>query len=76
MFYNIDLLRSICKSDIETKIRCNAGSSTENVVEDLPGYGAVWYQSGPANMLSLANNSTLKAGRNLRAEKIMYRGRD
>ena len=38
----------------ELKHICSAGSTSTNMVGDLPGYGTVWYYAdGIANILSL-----------------------
>ena len=53
---NRKLLRNIRKAEKMLRIFCNAGSTTTDLIGDLPGYGTVWYlPNGIANILSLAN---------------------
>eukprot|EP00957_Ditylum_brightwellii_P073787 5606988-Ditylum_brightwellii.AAC.1 len=55
IFCNAKLLKNICKADIALDIFSNAGQSITNLIGNLPGFKAAWYQpDGIANILSLS----------------------
>ena len=50
------LLKDVKESHTRMRIHCNAGTSTTNLIGQLPGYGEVWFHpEGIANILSLYN---------------------
>ena len=50
---NSELLTNIHNDDVSTRIWCNEGVSTTQMVGDLNGYGTVWYDKvGIDNILS------------------------
>ena len=54
VFCNPGLLQNIRKTPEGMRIHCNAGSRHTNLIDDLPGYGTVWYDPDAiANILSL-----------------------
>lgn len=56
VFCNAKLLNNLRESETSMQIRCNAGITHTNFIDDLPGYSEVWYhKNGIANTLSLAN---------------------
>lgn len=55
IFQNTDLVSNICTQHHLTKIHCNAGTCSTNLIADLKGYGTVWFDcKGMANILSLS----------------------
>jgi hypothetical protein len=55
VFCNKQLLVNIHKTNSTMSIHCNAGIKTTTEIEELPGYGEVWYHpTGIANILSLS----------------------
>ena len=56
VFSNPKLLKNIRRAGKTMKIRCQAGTSTTKLIEDLPGYpDPVWFApKGIANLLSLS----------------------
>ena len=51
---NACLITNICQVKTNLNICYNAGSTSTNMLGDLPGYGTVWYyDNGIANILSL-----------------------
>ena len=50
-----NLLRNVRKDNCDLAILSTGGNTTTNLVEDLPGYGTVWFHPGGiANILSLS----------------------
>ena len=56
IFANDKLLTNIREADGYMELATQAGSTTTNMVGDLPGYGTVWFHpKGIANILALVN---------------------
>ena len=55
VFSSAKLLKNIRKTNRVMYIHCTAGTTSTDMVGDLPGYGTVWYHAnGIANILSLS----------------------
>jgi len=55
VFCNPHLVQNIRKADHRMNIHCTAGTTSTDLVADLPGYGTIWYHpNGIANILSLS----------------------
>ena len=55
VFYNRRLPTNVHEIDKVMNIRCNAGLTRINMVDELDGYGTVWYNPKEiANILSLS----------------------
>jgi len=55
VFCNPHLVQNIHKADHRMNIHCTAGTTSTDLVADLPGYGTKWFHpNGIANILSLS----------------------
>jgi hypothetical protein len=58
IFKTKSLLKNIANTDKTLTICCNTGKVVKNQVDEISGYGTVWYQPTViANTLSLARDS-------------------